>query len=366
MRKIFAIGSIGAIVAAIYVFAEIERPQENQYSESQSLEAISDFFTDDEINNIAVFESASPSVVFVTNTQLRRQRFSLNVLEIPRGSGTGLIWDRSGLIVTNFHVVYGANKITITLQSNRSYEATVVGTAPEKDIALLKIDAPDEELKALPLGDSTLLAVGRKVLAIGNPFALDTTLTVGVVSALGREIKSLNNRTIKNVIQTDAAINPGNSGGPLLDSSGRLIGVNTAIFSPSGASAGIGFAIPVNTLKLIIPQLREHGKLFRPVIGIETLTDYWTKRLRVKGVAILSVRENLPADKAGMVGVREDSRGNIHLGDVIIAINGESVANEDSLLSQLEEYEPEDTITITTLRDEKIHNYDVTLVAPDG
>ena len=322
------------------------------------------FLTNDEQNNISVFKSASPSVVFVTNTQLRRQRFSLNVMEIPRGSGTGFIWDESGLIVTNFHVVQGASKITIELQSNKSYQATVVGIAPEKDIALLKIDAPNEDLQPLPLGDSTSLAVGRKVLAIGNPFALDTTLTVGVVSALGREIKSITNRTIKNVIQTDAAINPGNSGGPLLNSNGQLVGVNTAIYSPTGASAGIGFAIPVNAVKVIIPQLIEHGKLIRPVLGIETLTDYWTRRLRVKGVAILSVREGLPADKAGMVGVREDRRGKIHLGDVIIAINGQNVINEDSLLNQLEQFSPGDNVKVTTLKDEKIHNYNVQLVAP--
>jgi S1-C subfamily serine protease len=322
------------------------------------------FLTNDEQNNISVFKSASPSVVFVTNTQLRRQRFSLNVMEIPRGSGTGFIWDESGLIVTNFHVVQGANKITIELQSNKRYQATVVGSAPEKDIALLKIDAPNEDLQPLPLGDSTSLAVGRKVLAIGNPFALDTTLTVGVVSALGREIKSITNRTIKNVIQTDAAINPGNSGGPLLNSNGQLVGVNTAIYSPTGASAGIGFAIPVNTVKVIVPQLIEHGKLIRPVLGIETLTDYWTRRLRVKGVAILSVREGLPAAKAGMVGVREDRRGKIHLGDVIIAINGQNVINEDSLLNQLEKFSPGDNVKVTTLKDEKIHNYNVQLVAP--
>ena len=322
------------------------------------------FLTNDEQNNISVFKSASPSVVFVTNTQLRRQRFSLNVMEIPRGSGTGFIWDESGLIVTNFHVVQGANKITIELQSNKSYQATIVGSAPEKDIALLKIDAPNEDLQPLPLGDSTSLAVGRKVLAIGNPFALDTTLTVGVVSALGREIKSITNRTIKNVIQTDAAINPGNSGGPLLNSNGQLVGVNTAIYSPTGASAGIGFAIPVNAVKVIVPQLIEHGKLIRPVLGIETLTDYWTRRLRVKGVAILSVREGLPAAKAGMVGVREDRRGKIHLGDVIIAINGQNVINEDSLLNQLEQFSPGDNVKVTTLKDEKIHNYNVQLVAP--
>ena len=327
--------------------------------------AASTFLTNDEQNNISVFKSASPSVVFVTNTQLRRQRFSLNVMEIPRGSGTGFIWDESGLIVTNFHVVQGANKITIKLLSNKSYQATVIGSAPEKDIALLRIDAPNEDLLPLPLGDSSSLAVGRKVLAIGNPFALDTTLTVGVVSALGREIKSIANRTIKNVIQTDAAINPGNSGGPLLNSNGELVGVNTAIYSPTGASAGIGFAIPVNAVKVIIPQLIEHGKLIRPVLGIETLTDYWMKRLRVKGVAILTVREGHPAAKAGMIGVREDRRGKIHLGDVIIAINGENVIHVDSLLNQLEQFSPGDTVEVTTIKDEKIHNYNVQLVAPD-
>ncbi len=323
------------------------------------------FLTADEINNIAIFSNVSPSVVFVTNTQLRRQRFSLNVLERPAGSGTGFIWDKSGLIVTNFHVVSGANKIKITLQSGKTYLAKVVGASPEKDIAVLRIDAPDENLKAIPLGDSSTLSVGRKVLAIGNPFALDTTLTVGVVSALGREIKSMSNRTIKNVIQTDAAINPGNSGGPLLDSMGLLVGINTAIYSPSGASAGIGFAIPVNTIKAIIPQLIEFGRLYRPVLGIETLTDYWAKRLRVRGVAILSVKEGFPAQAAGMVGVQEDRRGNIHLGDVIIAINDEPVINEDTLLSLLEQLDSGDAVKVTTLRNEKIYNYEVILKSPD-
>jgi S1-C subfamily serine protease len=302
-----------------------------------------------------VYKDASPSVVFVTNTQLQRQMFSLNVMEIPRGSGTGIIWDKSGLIVTNFHVIYGANKITISLQSGNSYDAEVVGAAPEKDIALLRIDAPGEDLKPIRLGDSDTLSVGRKVLAIGNPFALDTTLTVGVVSALGREIKSPNNRTIKNVIQTDASINPGNSGGPLLDSNGELVGVNAAIYSPSGASAGIGFAIPVNTVKRIVPQLIEHGQLYRPVLA----------RFNVKGVPVLTVRKNYPADKAGLVGVREDSRGNIHLGDVIVAVDDQPVTNEDSLLSLLEQHVPGDSVKVTTMKDESIHNYSVTLTAPD-
>jgi|TARA_B110000908_G_scaffold32153_1_gene38351 S1-C subfamily serine protease len=323
------------------------------------------FLTNDESNNIAVFKNVGPSVVFVTNTKLMRQRFSLNVMELPRGSGTGFVWHESGLILTNYHVIHGSDKITITLGSGKTYEAEIVGIAPEKDVALLKIDAPNETLIPIPLGNSAKLSVGRKVLAIGNPFSLDTSLSVGVVSALGREIKSVANRTIKNVIQTDAAINPGNSGGPLLNSMGELVGVNTAIYSPSGASAGIGFAIPVNTLKRIIPQLIEHGKLNRPIMGVETLTDYWAARLRVKGIAILSVRKGLAADEAGMIGVREDNRGKIHLGDVIIAINDEPVTNEDSLLSLLERFEPGNTVKVTTLRNEEIRNYDVTLTAPE-
>ncbi|MBA57716.1 MAG: 2-alkenal reductase [Gammaproteobacteria bacterium] len=321
-------------------------------------------FTSDERNNIAIFERSSPSVVFVTNTQLRRQRFSLNVMEIPQGTGTGFIWDKTGIIVTNFHVVYRASKITITLQSGKSFEAQVIGAAPEKDIALLKIEAPEENLNPLPLGDSSSLAVGRKVLAIGNPFGLDSTLTVGVVSALGREIKSLNQRTIQNVIQTDAAINPGNSGGPLLNSSGQIIGVNTAIRSPSGASAGIGFAIPINTLKSIVPQLIEHGKLIRPVLGIEPLSDYWTKKLGATGVAIFSVIDGMPAKRAGMVGIRYDRQGKIHLGDVIIDINGALISSQDSLLTQMEQFKPGQKITVTAVRDKEVREYELELAAP--
>ncbi len=360
---------ISAILVTVLLGAAVlvTRSQDSDAAvESASSDApVYPFLTNDESNNMAVFRDVSPSVVFVTNTQLRRQRFSLNVMEIPRGSGTGFVWDASGLIVTNFHVVFGANKIVITLQSGKTYDAEVVGTSPEKDLALLRIRT-DEELKPIPLGDSDSLSVGRKVLAIGNPFALDTTLTVGVVSALGREINSIRDRTIKNVIQTDAAINPGNSGGPLLDSMGRLVGVNTAIYSPSGASAGIGFAIPINTIKAIVPQLLEFGRLNRPVLGIETLTDYWAKRLRVKGVAILKATSGFAAEEAGMVGVREDRAGNIHLGDVIIAINDEPVINEDTLLTLLEKFAPGDSVKVTTLRDEEIHHYQVTLDAPDS
>lgn len=367
LRFIATAAAAGVLTSLAIAWLDLETPKaiaSPEPSTATSL-AFDETLTANERNNIQVFSDVSPSVVFVTNTQLRRRLFSPNVMEIPRGSGTGFIWDDSGLIVTNYHVVAGASKITITLASGNTYEAEAVGGAPEKDIALLRIDAPNEDLKPVTLGDSDRLAVGRKVLAIGNPFALDTSLSVGVVSALGREIRSVSNRTIKNVIQTDAAINPGNSGGPLLNSMGQLVGVNTAIYSPSGASAGIGFAIPVNTLKVIIPQLIKHGELYRPVMGIETLTDYWAKRLQVNGVAILSVRPGFPAAEAGMVGVREDVRGNIHLGDVIIAIEGEPVTNEDSLLSMLERFQPGDTIKVTTLKDDEIQNYSVILTAPE-
>ncbi|RZA05367.1 MAG: trypsin-like serine protease, partial [Moraxellaceae bacterium] len=234
-----------------------------------------EFSTDDERNSMQVFEHARPSVVFVTNEQLARDPRSYDLMTVPAGTGTGFIWSADGYIVTNYHVVEGARKVMITLQDQTSYPAKIVGLAPERDLAVLKITTPNEKLSALPLGDSSQLSVGRKVLAIGNPFGLDATLTTGVVSALGREIESPNQRKIGNVIQTDAAINPGNSGGPLLNSQGQLIGVNTMIYSPSGASAGIGFAIPVDTVKDVVPQLIAHGRIIRPVIGIEVAPDQW-------------------------------------------------------------------------------------------
>ncbi|MCP4712937.1 MAG: trypsin-like serine protease, partial [Planctomycetes bacterium] len=237
---------------------------------ARSLSDLTDYLsfkTGEEANTIEIYKKARRSVVYVTNVTLRRDFFSLNVHQIPQGAGSGFIWDDSGIVVTNYHVVHGASRVTITLYDHSNWNAEVVGLAPSKDIAVLRIDAPRSKIKALPLGNSSQLEVGRKVLAIGNPFGLDTTLTVGVVSALGREIDSMLDRKIHNVIQTDAAINPGNSGGPLLNSLGQLIGINTAIYSPSGASVGIGFAIPVNTVKKIVPQLIRHGRIIRPIIG---------------------------------------------------------------------------------------------------
>jgi len=219
------------------------------------------FSTDDEANNIEVFKRTSPSVVNITNARRVRSFYSLNPQDVPQGSGTGFVWDDEGHIVTNFHVVQQADRVLVTLQDGMTYDAIPVGVAPNHDLAVLKIDVEEIDLVPIVPGDSSLLEVGRKVVAIGNPFGLDTTMTVGVVSALGREIDSVTRRKIRDVIQTDAAINPGNSGGPLINSLGQLVGVNTAIYSPSGGSSGIGFAIPANTVKRIIPELIQYGRV---------------------------------------------------------------------------------------------------------
>lgn len=226
--------------------------------------------TADERNTVEIFALTSPSVVHITTARQALNLFTLNVLEIPQGTGSGFVWDEAGHVVTNFHVIQGADAARVTLADQSTWRAKLVGVYPDRDLAVLRIDAPPERLHPIPIGESKGLKVGQKVLAIGNPFGLDQSLTTGVVSALNREIESITGRTIRGVIQTDAAINPGNSGGPLLDSAGRLIGVNTAIYSPSGASAGIGFAIPVDEVNRIVPRLIREGRIRRPVLGIAT------------------------------------------------------------------------------------------------
>jgi S1-C subfamily serine protease len=320
------------------------------------------FATDDEANSTEIFSKASPSVVFVTNKALRRNFFSPNVQEIPQGAGTGFVWDKSGLIVTNFHVIAGAHRLTVTLHDRSEHDAEVIGLAPEKDLAVLRIEDPPDHLVTLPLGDSSELTVGRKVLAIGNPFGLDTTLTTGIVSALGREIQAPDNRRIRGVIQTDAAINPGNSGGPLLNSLGQLVGVNTAIYSPSGASAGIGFAIPVNTVKEVVPQLISYGRILRPIIGVELASDSWIRRYRIEGLPVVQVYPGLPAHRAGITGAYRGSRGEIVLGDIITGIDGKPIRGNDDYLDMLEKKQPGDTIRITTRRGEQERSYKLELI----
>ncbi|MFV0478071.1 MAG: S1C family serine protease [Parahaliea sp.] len=323
------------------------------------------FATNDEANSTEIFSKASPAVVFVTNKALRRSFFSLDVHEIPRGSGSGFVWDNNGLIVTNFHVIAGAQRLTVTFQDQSEYDAEIVGIAPGKDLAVLRIKEAPKDLVSLPLGDSSELTVGRKVLAIGNPFGLDTTLTTGVVSALGREIKASGNRTIRGVIQTDAAINPGNSGGPLLNSMGQLVGVNTAIYSPSGASAGIGFAIPVNTLRDVIPQLIAYGSIQRPVMGIELASDIWIHRYRIKGVPVVRTLAGMPADKAGIRGAYRNRVGEVVLGDIITRINDREIRNNDDFLNLLESHKAGDVVRIELHRGEQQRTVELTLVASE-
>ena len=307
---------------------------------------------EDEKNTIAVFQETSPSVVYITSIEVRRSLFSLNVYEIPQGTGSGFVWDREGRIVTNYHVVGDASRVEVTLGDNSVYKGILVGAAPDKDIAVLQISAPAEELKPIPMGDSASLQVGQKVFAIGNPFGLDHTITSGIVSALDREITAVTGRTIQGVIQTDAAINPGNSGGPLLDSSGRLIGVNTAIYSPSGASAGIGFAVPVDVVNRVVPELIRHGKVIRPGIGVTLASERISSRLEIKGLLVISVQPGSSAAKAGIRETRQ-IRGKIILGDIIVALNGVPVESYDDLRNELERYQIGDEVTLILQREEE-------------
>jgi S1-C subfamily serine protease len=312
---------------------------------------------------ITVFEKAARSVVFIANTAMQRDPWSFNVLEVPQGSGTGFVWDKLGHVVTNFHVVYQADAITVTLSDRTEYKATVVGADPDHDVAVLRIRAPETSLQPVTIGNSQSLRVGQKVLAIGNPFGLDHTLTTGVVSALGRTIRSMSNRTIEGVIQTDAAINPGNSGGPLLDGAGRLIGVNTQIVSPSGAFAGIGFAVPVDTVVRIVPELIKHGKLIRPGLGVSLVPDAMARRWGVRGLVIGKVSRGSAAERAGLRGAREAGMGRIELGDIIVAVDGKTIETIDDLMDVMEQHKVGDTVTVDYLRGNRRQQVRVTLQA---
>ncbi len=303
---------------------------------------------------VEVFQRSSAAVVNVSNlAQRRTSLFSSDVQESAQGTGTGFVWDREGHIVTNYHVIHEADAVSVNFADHTQRRAKIVGAYPSKDLAVLKIDLPASQLTPIVCGNSRDLLVGQTVLAIGNPFGLDHTLTTGVVSALGREIKALDGRPIQDVIQTDASINPGNSGGPLLDSRGRLIGVNTAIFSPNGASAGIGFAIPVDTVKAIVTQLVEHGKVVRPGMGVRLFPDNVAERLRLKGAIIASVDPRSVADRAGLQGTERTDDGDIRLGDIIIGVDDKKVSSNDDLFKVIDRYKVGDTIELTYLRDGK-------------
>ena len=315
----------------------------------------------DEKSTIELFKEARQSVVHITTRSVQRDWYSPHGTEVREGTGTGFIWDKSGDIVTNFHVIQdvvgrrGAT-IQVLLWNHDAYAGRVVGYYPDKDIAVIRIDAPESELRPIPVGTSHDLQVGQKAFAIGNPFGLDQTLTTGVVSALGREITSVTKMPIKDVIQTDAAINPGNSGGPLLDSAGRLIGMNTAIYSPSGAYAGIGFAIPVDTINRVVPQLialanKQPGQkeLRRAWMGLRLASDEASRQFGVEGVMIVGVEPGSPAE--GKVNPwRRNAAGRVVRGDVIVGIDKQPVKQLSDLQEALDKHAPGDTITLTVRR----------------
>ncbi len=320
----------------------------------------------DELANIDIFKKTSPSVVHITSLGVQRDIFSMNVQQVPRGTGTGFVWDGEGHIVTNYHVIQGANAARVTLADQSSYDAKLVGQFPDRDLAVLRIEAPKDKLPPIAMGSSRELLVGQRVYAIGNPFGLDQTLTIGVISALNREIESFNNRSIRGVIQTDAAINPGNSGGPLLDSAGRLIGVNTQIASPSGASAGIGFAIPADEVNRIVPRLIRDGRFVRPAIGVSAGPPNLQRALKLpQGVVIVQVGNGSPAAKAGLQPFRRGNRGEVVGGDVITAINDEPVKDLDDMLSVLERRQPGETVALSVWRDGRTRKQSLVLAAPE-
>jgi len=298
------------------------------------------------------FKEARVSVVYLTSLSYQQDFFSLDVQTVPTGTGSGFIWDAEGDLVTNYHVIEDAQEVEAALADGTRHKAKLVGVAPEKDLAVLRIETKGLNLRPIPLGSSADLQVGQSVLAIGNPFGLDQTLTTGVVSALGREIQSATRRRISGVIQTDAAINPGNSGGPLLDSAGRLIGVNTAIQSTSGSSAGIGFAVPVDTVNRIVPQLIARGRSVRVDLGLDPIPDAWAANVDPdvpKGIIIGRVRPGGPADRAGLKGLTRQGRGWL-LGDVILQVNGQPVQDMDKLLDLMETEPPGSAVTLEVYR----------------
>ena len=307
----------------------------------------------DEQNNIDVYKTVSPGVVYIQSTTTVPDMFGLFAQE-REGAGSGSIIDEQGDILTNYHVIADSEKLTVSFGSGKNYAAKVIGKDPDTDLAVIRLlEPPKEPMTVVPLGDSAHLVVGQKVLAIGNPFGLDRTLTTGVISGLERPIRAENNRQIEGAIQTDAAINPGNSGGPLLDSHGRMIGINSQIESPSGASAGVGFAIPVNIAKRIVPQLVKNGSVQRPNLGINPRDVAWFGRqaqLPVPdGVLIWSVRQGGPAANAGLRGLAQTDDG-VELGDIIVGVDGEKVGNGDDLFRVLDKHQIGDTINVEVIR----------------
>lgn len=314
-----------------------------------------DHLNKEEQQNIKIFQETVRSVVNVSNIRVARSFWDRSSVEVPAGAGSGFVWDNKGHIVTNYHVINNGDSFLISFHKDKKqYKAKLVGGEPKKDIAVLKLEEMPTSIIPIAVGESKNLLVGQQAIAIGNPFGLDHTMTSGIISALERQIDGFGGVKIRGMIQTDASINPGNSGGPLLDSRGQLIGMNTMIFSKSGTSAGVGFAVPVDTVKKIVPQIIEHGKVIRPGIGIGVLPEGVKERFGVdKGIVVTHVDPNGPAGKAGIEGVKQDRYGRYYIGDIIISIDGKPVDSFDDIYHVLEGYKIGQTVRVEYIRDNK-------------
>lgn len=358
-RQILVITLGSALFASVGVFG-LQQLSQRFYPSGSALtvsapENISDpAAVTDEQNNIEVYRAVAPGVVYIQSTTTVRDLFGL-YSEEREGAGSGSVIDEQGHILTNYHVIEGAQRLSVHFGGGRNYPATVVGRDPDTDLAVIRLlEKPKEAITIVPLGDSDKLIVGQKVLAIGNPFGLDRTLTTGVISGLQRPIRARNRRPIEGAIQTDASINPGNSGGPLLDSRGRMIGINAQIQSPSGASAGVGFAIPVNIAKRIVPELLRTGSVQRPKLGIQPRdVEALSSQVQLPvnyGVLIWNVQPGGPAANAGLRGLVQTEDGDIELGDIIVSINGERVGNNDDLYKVLNKHQIGETVNVEVYR----------------
>jgi len=372
-RQILGIALLSALFAAasVLVFSRLTRhfePNSWAFTEAPPAAVTDPALATDEQNNVEVYKAIAPGVASIKSTSYRQDFFGQ--VEEGSGSGSGSVIDAQGHILTNYHVIEGAQKLSVSLGGDKTYPARVVGGDPDTDLAVIKIEAPASELTVVPLGDSNNLVVGQKVLAIGNPFGFDRTLTTGVISGLQRPIRARNGRPIEGAIQTDASINPGNSGGPLLDSHGRMIGINSQILSPSGASAGVGFAIPISIAKRVVPELIRNGVVRRPKLGVDTRdVKYLQGQVDLpvsEGVMIWQVVQNSSAAAAGLRGLQQTEDGDIILGDIIVAIDGEKVSDRDDLFRILDKRQVGDVVEVEIYRENRRTTVNVRLMeAPD-
>ncbi len=365
MNRLLLIAGIGLALFALWRWLpQVQAPDPAVRDAAPRLIVARGDLAADEQSMIELFERSRDSVVYISTRQQVRDFWTRDVFSVPRGTGSGFVWDEHGHVVTNFHVIEGASEAIVRLADGRDYKSALVGASPAHDIAVLRIGVGFKRPPPVPIGTSGDLKVGQKVFAIGNPFGLDWTMTTGIVSALDRSLPTEGGAIIEHLIQTDAAINPGNSGGPLLDSAGRLIGINTAIFSPSGASAGIGFAVPVDTVNRVVPQLIRTGRYIRPALGIEVdeaLNRRLSALLDVQGVVILRVAPESAAARAGLAGATITPDGAVVPGDVIVAVEGKPVDSVGRLLARLDDFKVGDTIAVTVQRDGRRRDVRVTL-----